>query len=152
MKPCFFRLTAPVLSTLFFQACNPTSNVSATPPSPPAVTLSKNVQELTPDQAEKLIQETANLLILDVREAAELDELGQLKAAVHADFFNAAQTEQILSQQDKKRPVLVYCAVGGRAKRMAAKMTEQGFSKIYLLQGGFNAWKQAGKPTVARGQ
>ena len=46
------------------------------------------------------------------------------------------------------RPVLVMCQSGGRSAIAAERLRTLGMDNITDVQGGFNAWKQAGLPTV----
>ena len=43
---------------------------------------------------------------------------------------------------NKTQPVLVYCYRGNSSQRVAAYLTEQGYTDVYSLQGGFEAWRQ----------
>jgi rhodanese-related sulfurtransferase len=45
-----------------------------------------------------------------------------------------------------KRPVIVYCDRGVRARGAAGVLGKQGFERVYLLRGGFRAWRDAGLP------
>ena len=49
---------------------------------------------------------------------------------------------------DKKKPVYVYCAVGGRSAKASKVLQESGFKTVYNLLGGFNGWTAAGLPSV----
>ena len=51
---------------------------------------------------------------------------------------------KMVSQLDKEKMVLVYCASGGRSRSAMKKMKDMGFKTIYNLSGGFNAWKNKG--------
>ena len=42
---------------------------------------------------------------------------------------------------DKSKPVLAYCASGGRSAKSAKIYIDAGFTKVYNLLGGFRAWK-----------
>lgn len=46
------------------------------------------------------------------------------------------------------RPVLVMCQSGGRSAIAAERLRALGMDNITDVQGGFNAWRQAGLPTV----
>jgi rhodanese-related sulfurtransferase len=39
---------------------------------------------------------------------------------------------------------VVYCRSGGMSVQVAAMLAAAGYTKIYELKGGFNAWKTAG--------
>lgn len=51
-----------------------------------------------------------------------------------------------LSQLDKHKPVIAYCAIGGRSLAAAQLLSGLGFKEIYNLQGGIKAWQ--GKKAV----
>lgn len=83
--------------------------------------------------------------ILDVRTAEEYQN-GHIKNALLADWTNPAQFKDRIQYLDKSRPVLVYCASGGRSGAAAKWMVENGFTSIENLKGGFTQWKLQNKP------
>lgn len=44
----------------------------------------------------------------------------------------------------KDAPIVLYCRSGGMSTQAAAALAAAGYTKIYELDGGFNAWKAAG--------
>ncbi len=48
--------------------------------------------------------------------------------------------------EDKNAKILVYCRSGHMSKIAASKLAQMGYSNIYDLDGGINAWKRAGLP------
>ena len=66
-----------------------------------------------------------------------------IKMNLYASDFKAK-----LDKLDKTKPVYVYCKVGGRSGQAASQMQAMGFSKVYNLIGGMDAWKGAGKETI----
>lgn len=44
----------------------------------------------------------------------------------------------------KNAPIVVYCRSGGMSVQVAATLAAAGYTNIYDLKGGFNAWKAAG--------
>jgi len=46
-----------------------------------------------------------------------------------------------LSQLDKQKPIIAYCAIGGRSLAAAQLLSGLGFKEIYNLQGGIKAWQ-----------
>ncbi len=44
----------------------------------------------------------------------------------------------------KDAPIVIYCRSGGMSAQVAATLAAAGYTKIYELKGGFNAWKAAG--------
>jgi rubrerythrin len=51
-----------------------------------------------------------------------------------------AELDSRLQDLDRSRPVLVYCAVGGRSRAAAQIMAGKGFDEVYNVSGGFKAW------------
>ncbi len=85
--------------------------------------------------------------LLDVRTAGEYKQ-GHLANALQADWTNSAEFAERIKYLDKKKPLLVYCASGGRSGQAAEWLVKQGFIKVDNLSGGMIAWKQASLPFV----
>lgn len=81
---------------------------------------------------------------LDVREPDEYDQ-GTVPDAVH---IPRGQLElQVESKvPDKARPVVVYCAGGTRSAFAAATLASLGYTDVVSMAGGFNRWKDEGRP------
>lgn len=47
---------------------------------------------------------------------------------------------------DRSRRIILHCASGGRSALGAATLQAMGYSNVAHLDGGFTAWKAAGKP------
>ncbi len=103
-------------------------------------------QKLAPQDFAKKMSEAKGPLVLDVRTDKEYKE-GHLANAVNIDFYKDDFKSQ-LSKLDKKKPVFVYCAAGGRSGKTATTLSDLGFKEIYDLSGGMQAWMQAKKPVV----
>ena len=84
--------------------------------------------------------------ILDVRTPEEWAE-GTVEGANKINLFDD-DFEAQLTKLDKDKPVYVYCKAGSRSSKAADKMEEMGFKKVYNLEGGMDAWKDAGKNVV----
>ena len=50
----------------------------------------------------------------------------------------------------KDAPIVLYCRSGGMSTQAAAALAAAGYTKIYELDGGFNAWKAAGHDLVKK--
>jgi rhodanese-related sulfurtransferase len=107
-----------------------------------AVAEPKNV---TPDEAEKLINSRKDLIILDVRTEDEFSA-GHIKGAKNLSFLDD-DFEQKLKEVEGK-PVLVHCASGGRSAKAVKQMLGKEFPELYHMNGGLKAWKDAGKEVV----
>ncbi len=103
--------------------------------------LIKNVKA---DEASNLLQENKKVVVLDVRTPEEFGE-GHIAGAKNLDFL-APDFNKTLDSLDKSQTYLVHCAGGGRSSKARDLMAKHHFLTIYHLDGGFNAWKEAGKP------
>jgi rhodanese-related sulfurtransferase len=103
-----------------------------------------NAQVLDPKAFELAIQ-TSGIQLLDVRTAGEY-ESGHIKGALQADWTNKTQFQERVAALDKTRPVYVYCLSGGRSGAAQQWMLNNGFTNVINMQGGMNAWNQAGLP------
>ena len=50
---------------------------------------------------------------------------------------------------EKDERVVLYCGSGNSCSRIATQLREQGYDAI-ALEGGYQAWKEAGLPTESR--
>lgn len=103
------------------------------------------IEQVNVEGAEKLIADHADLQVLDVRTPQET-AAGTIAGAKIINLFDSDFEAQAGKTLDKSKPVLVYCKVGGRSAQAATKLEALGFTHIYNLQGGMNAWAGAGKP------
>lgn len=100
---------------------------------------------LTADEFEKEISTKENIQILDVRTPGEFFG-GHIKNALQADWNDKKEFDRRISFVDKNKPVYVYCLAGGRSAAAAEKMRNAGYTNVYELSGGTNAWRAANKP------
>jgi rhodanese-related sulfurtransferase len=94
--------------------------------------------------ANAMIQSTSNLFILDVRTSGEFAQ-GHLKGAVNIPLSDLPAQ---LGELHKNRPILVYCQTGFRSAQASTILANAGFTQVYDMEGGLNAWINAGYPTV----
>jgi len=98
---------------------------------------------VTPVEATQLInREDAH--VLDVRENDEF-AAGHLPDA--RNIPSGKLTER-LGELDKfkDKPIIVCCASGMRSLRAGGELKKQGFTQVYNLAGGVDAWVAAGYP------
>jgi rhodanese-related sulfurtransferase len=94
-------------------------------------------------QACDLIQNTPNLVILDVRSPGEYADttrfvgsrLGRLKGAINISIDSVEKHFKDLLAY-KGRPILVYCSHSQRSRRVSKFLADTGFANIYSLNGG----------------
>jgi rhodanese-related sulfurtransferase len=119
-----------ILSFVFlFLSCS-TSSTTLT-----AQTINKKVSKT---EFAELMKKTGAQLI-DVRTPREFSN-GFIEGAKNIDY-NGDTFEKQMKKLDKTKPVLVYCAAGGRSENAAELLQEWGFKEVYDLEGGYNGWK-----------
>ena len=98
-------------------------------------------------QTEAMLQADSTIQLIDVRTPAEWQQTGTLEGARRINF-NGSDFKLQVAELDKNKPVIVYCAAGGRSPRAAAMLSKMGFQKVFDYAGGMNDWKAKGKKTV----
>jgi rhodanese-related sulfurtransferase len=91
-------------------------------------------------------------LLLDVRDSTELAASGTAEGAHHIprgllEFRADPESPLHDPQLRADRPVILFCAAGGRAALAGKTLKEMGYSEVYNL-GGFKDWKEAGAPVT----
>ena len=89
------------------------------------------------------------LLVLDVRTPEEWKG-GHLTMAKHINV-NDADFAAKVDKLDKTKPVVVYCAAGGRSSRAATVLASRGFKTIYnVSNGGYTNLAATGLSTTTK--
>jgi len=97
------------------------------------------VQSMDAKEAKQFIEEKPHgtVTILDVRQPSEY-QAGHIAGA---KLIPLPEINDRKAEIDRDKPVLVYCAVGGRS-RVASQMLSGGdFKEVYNLSGGYKAWQ-----------
>lgn len=103
----------------------------------------EGVELIKPAQFEKQMEQDRGQVI-DVRTPREYSG-GYIANAVNMHLYDN-DFEQRLDTLDKKKTVYVYCKVGGRSAEAVEIMQQKGFIHIVELEGGMDAWTEAGMP------
>lgn len=98
------------------------------------------------DEAQRLIAEGA--LVVDVRDAPEVEVSGKVAGARHVsrgmlEFRADPETPYHDPDFRKDRPVIVYCASGGRSALAGKVLQDMGYERVFNL-GPFKGWAEAG--------
>ena len=81
-----------------------------------------------------------NIILLDVRTEDEFNA-GHIENAQLIDVKKSDFADRIKSL-DPEKTYLVYCRSGVRSVKAAVILSDNGFSKVYNLLGGYNAWTE----------
>jgi len=102
------------------------------------------IREVGTEEAAGLIESRPGIVVLDVREPDEYEQ-GALPGAVHVPRgFLESQIESRVTNRDT--PLVVYCAGGTRSAFAADTLGRLGYTDVASMDGGFNRWKDEGRP------
>ncbi len=105
------------------------------------------VPKITPKEARELIGE-GNTLVVDVRDAPEIETTGKIEGAVHVsrgmlEFRADPDSPYHDKNFSKDKKVIVYCASGGRAALAGKALKDMGYDHVFNV-GGFKGWTESG--------
>ena len=107
----------------------------------PAVRGRASGPALTTLQVTQLIN-SKNATIVDIRPPEEFAK-GSLP---NARNLPADKVKDRAGELKKDKPLIVVCANGSTAGKVAAQLRSSGFSEVFVLGGGLAAWREAGLP------
>lgn len=87
---------------------------------------------------------SAGSFLVDVREQSEWDA-GHIEGAV---LIPLGQLATRMSEIPSDKTVLVICRSGNRSAQARDQLLEAGYAQVTSIDGGMNAWIQAGYPVV----
>lgn len=135
MKKLLFLLSASILALASCESKNE-STAESTTETPVA-----KVVNLSPGEFQ---EKGTNGIILDVRTPGEVAQ-GKIPGSLAMDYY-APDFLTKVNELPKDKEIYLYCAVGARSEEAANLLIQQGFTKVYHLSGGIQAWAQAGQP------
>ena len=111
----------------------------------PAVAGGRGGNRLSTLQATQLINQR-DAVVLDIRDQADFAR-GHI---ANAKNLPAKALDERKAEIDKLKdtPVIVSCDTGMRAGASAEKLKALGIKEVFILQGGLNAWREAGLPVT----
>jgi len=107
------------------------------------------VPELTPTEFTKRWPAPladAGVVLLDVRDPVEL-EMAAVQTALHIPMRDVPNR---LAELDRESPIVVMCHTGRRSFMVAQYLVGNGFSQVFNLRGGIDAWSTEIDPQVPR--
>jgi rhodanese-related sulfurtransferase len=105
------------------------------------------VPRITPARAQEIIAK-GDTLVVDVRDAPELEKSGKVAGAVHVsrgmlEFRADSESPYHDKSFTKDKTMILYCASGGRSALGGKVLKEMGYDRVYNL-GAFKDWVESG--------
>ena len=105
------------------------------------------VPKITPEEAREMIGK-GNTLVVDVRDAPEIEKSGKIAGAVHVsrgmlEFRADPDSPYHDKNFSKDKTVILYCASGGRSALAAKALKDLGYGQVYNV-GAFKDWAEHG--------
>ncbi len=107
------------------------------------------VPRISPAQAQDLVA-SGQAVVIDVRDAPEVEKSGKIAGALHIsrgmlEFRADPDSPYHDKTVHKDRPVILYCASGGRSALSGKTLKDLGYAEVYNL-GAFKDWVENGGP------
>jgi rhodanese-related sulfurtransferase len=136
MKSITLKIVTLLIFSISFLSCGQSTKENKE--AEPMEAIQKRVVSLiSPEDLNNL----KDIQLIDVRTPEEFDE-GHLNNAMNIDYYDDNFMNDMSSKLDKSKPIYIYCKSGGRSGKASKKLKQQGFIKVYDLQGGIINWKE----------
>lgn len=122
LKTCF------ILPSLFVLSCNEINNEK----SDSSKERNKKYNNITTEEAIRLINSNSDIIVIDVRTREEYLE-GNIPNTLNIDFMSPDFKNEIL-KLDKNKEYIVFCKSGNRSTQASDIMSEFGFMKLHNLK------------------
>jgi len=103
------------------------------------------MRDMTVEELKQRLDKGDDLFVLDVREPHEYQicNLG-------GHLIPLNDLPKRVSELDSSREIVVHCKMGGRSAKAVDFLRQSGFSRVYNLAGGINAWAERIDPKVPK--
>ncbi len=113
------------------------------------------VSVISPTEAQERMQSESRTLVIDPRDAADIPVTGIIPGAMNISYGSLTyKADNELPPEyrepeleDLSRPIITTCETGELGALAGKLLNDMGFSNVSILEGGTQAWKDAGFPT-----
>lgn len=102
-----------------------------------------SIQPLKPQEA--VIKVNRGGVFVDIRGAEEFAK-GHIQGSKNIELAKIRAGEVKPLEKFKDAPIVTVCNYGNTARAAATALEKAGFSQVYVLQGGLQAWQNASLP------
>ncbi len=112
------------------------------------------VDGISAEQAQQRLKEDSNALLIDVRDAADIPATGVPAGGVNISLgmlpirADRELPEEWLDKrlQDRSCQIITTCFAGMMSAMGAKVLKDMGFTNVCYMEGGMDAWNEAGLP------
>ncbi len=101
--------------------------------------------EITPTEVKQKLASAEPLMLLDVREPAEL-QVARIEGAVHIPMGDIPMRAN--QELDPEAHIVVVCHHGVRSLNVTNWLRQQGFENVQSMRGGIDRWSREVDPKV----
>jgi rhodanese-related sulfurtransferase len=106
-------------------------------------------------EARRRLQKDPRTLVVDVRDAADINSTGIIPDALNISLGTLTykadnevdESWREPALRDRARPIITVCELGPMGALGGKLLQDMGFTNVSILEGGTQAWKDAGFPT-----
>jgi rhodanese-related sulfurtransferase len=110
------------------------------------------VPSISPSEAKQRLAEYPSTLLIDVRDAADIEQTGTVPGAINLSLGSLTYLADNEVPQDwrdprladRNRPIITTCILGPMGALGGKLLHDMGFSDVVILDGGVQAWMDAG--------
>ncbi|NMP30529.1 rhodanese-like domain-containing protein [Thalassotalea sp. M1531] len=106
------------------------------------------IKQLSPQELTFLVNKESGVIV-DIRPEKDF-KVSRIIDSVHLPLEKANKNDFSSLEKHKDKPIIVVCAAGLTATKVANQIAKAGFSQVSLLKGGLNAWVGAGLPVTKK--
>jgi sulfur-carrier protein adenylyltransferase/sulfurtransferase len=104
------------------------------------------IPEMSPHELKRRMDAGEPFELIDVREPFEY-EIARIDGA---KLIPLGEIAERLDELNREQPIVVHCHSGKRSAQATRLLTERGFTKVYNLEGGIDAWSDQIDPNVPK--
>ena len=113
-----------------------------------------DVPTIKPADLQRRLQQEPTLLVIDVRDSAEVAQTGTVHGAVNIPYgaLTYMADDEVPADwrdawlADRSRPIVTTCIMGPLGVLGGKLLDDMGFTNVQILEGGVQAWTEAGLP------
>src|SRR5213594_881480 len=104
------------------------------------------IQEMSPHELKRKIDAGEPFELIDVRELFEY-EIARIDGA---KLIPLGEISERTEELQREQPIVVHCHSGTRSAQAVRLLQQRGFSNVYNLEGGIDAWSDQIDPSVPK--